>query len=192
MLQRSGVSSETLLRPAAIGDAPAIAQVRIDAWRTTYRGLIPDSYLDGMNVGTSEALWRRVLDAAPNRTSVYVAQEDGQVIGFASGNMLDHAKLGLDAELSAIYLRADHRRTGTGRRLVGTVAAAQRAHGATGLLTWVIAGNRSARAFYEALGAELLVEQPFQWDGIDLIEAGYGWRDLDRLVAACGGHVALH
>lgn len=192
MPQRSGVSSEALLRPAAIGDAPAIAQVRIDAWRTTYRGLIPDSYLDGMNVGASEALWRRVLDAAPNRTSVYVAQQHGAVIGFASGNMLDPPKLGLDAELSAIYLRADHRRTGTGRRLVGTVAAAQRAHGATGLLTWVIAGNRSARAFYEALGAELLVEQPFQWDGIDLIEAGYGWRNLDHMVAACGGHVALH
>jgi GNAT superfamily N-acetyltransferase len=173
-------------------DAPAIAQVRIDAWRTTYRGLIPDSYLDAMNVGASEVLWRRVLDAAPNRTSVYVAQQDGEVVGFASGNMLESPKLDLDAELSAIYLRADRRRTGTGRRLVGTVAAAQRAHGATGLLTWVIAGNRPARAFYESLGAELLVEQPFQWDGIDLLEAGYGWRDLDRLVAACGGHAALH
>jgi hypothetical protein len=42
------------------------------------------------------------------------------------------------------------------------------------------------------LGAELLVEQPFQWDGIDLVEAGYGFRDLDRLVAACGGMAALH
>ena len=47
-------------------------------------------------------------------------------------------------------------------------------------ITWVIAGNKAARAFYESLGGELIVEQPFQWDGMDLVEAAYGWRDLDR------------
>ena len=66
------------------------------------------------------------------------------------------------------------------------IVEARRAQGATGLLTWVIAGNRGARAFYEGLGGELIVEQPFQWDGVDLVEAGYGWRDLNVLVAACG------
>jgi GNAT superfamily N-acetyltransferase len=186
------VSSDVTLRKAEPGDARAIAQVRVDAWRTTYRGLIPDAYLAGMTVDASEALWRRVLEAAPQRTSVYVALQDGEVIGFAAGLMLDPPKQGCDAELSAIYLRADHRRTGTGRRLVGTVAAAQRSFGATSLLTWVIAGNRPARAFYEALGAELLVEQPFQWDGMDLVEAGYAFRDLDRLIAGCGASAALH
>ena len=48
----------------------------------------------------------------------------------------------------------------------------------------MIAGNKPARAFYERLGGELLVEQPFQWDGMDLVEAGYGWRDLAALAAA--------
>ena len=181
-----------IVRVAAPADAPAIARVRIDAWRTTYRGMIPDAYLDGMSVAESEAHWRRILQAAPGRFSVFVAVEGEEVVGFAAGHMLDPPKLGCDAELSAIYLTAGRRRTGIGRRLAGTVAAAQRGHGATALLTWVIAGNRPARAFYEALGAELLVEQPFQWDGIDLVEAGYGFRDLDRLVAACGGMAALH
>ncbi len=181
-----------IVRVAAAADAPAIARVRVDAWRSTYRGMIPDAYLDGMSVDESEAHWRRILEAAPGRFSVFVAEEGERVVGFAAGHMLEPPKLACDAELSAIYLAADRRRTGIGRRLAGTVAAAQRGHGATALLTWVIAGNRPARAFYEALGAELLVEQPFQWDGIDLVEAGYGFRDLDRLVAACGGMAALH
>ncbi len=109
--------------------------------------------------------------------------------------MRQHAgepKHGLDAELTAIYLQRAYQRNGMGRRLVGAVVAAQRAHGATGLLTWVIAGNRGARAFYEHLGAELLIEQPFQWDGIDLVEAGYGWRDLDALAAACTSPFTHH
>ena len=83
-----------------------------------------------------------------------------------------------NAELSAVYLVRDAQRAGVGRRLVAAVAAAQQAHGATGLIVWVIAGNKAARAFYEKLGAELLIEQPFTWDGMDLVEAGYGSRDL--------------
>ncbi len=184
--------SDASVRRAQPRDARAIAQVRVDAWRTTYRGMIPDAYLDGMTVEASESHWRRILEAAPRRASVFVAERGDDVIGFAAGIMLEPPKQGCDAELSAIYLRSDFRRTGTGRRLVGAVAAAQRASGATSLLTWVIAGNRPARAFYEALGAELAVEQPFQWDGMDLVEAGYAFRDLDRLIGACGAGEALH
>ena len=180
------------IRPATPADAFAIAQVRVDAWRTTYKGMIPDAYLSGMKVEDSAALWEKVLTAGPNSTSVFVAANAGGIVGFASGNMLAEPKHGLDAELTAVYLGRNAQRAGIGQRLVATVAAAQRAHGATGLIAWVIAGNKAARAFYDKLGAELLVEQPFTWDGMDLVEVGYGWRDLDSLVAAEGLPAVLH
>jgi GNAT superfamily N-acetyltransferase len=174
-----------VVRRADAGDAPAIARVRIDSWRTTYRGLIPDAYLDAMQVEASTAIWDRVLTAGPNTTSVFVAERGGDVVGFACGTQLGVPKHGYDSELAAVYLRREFQRAGLGRSLVGAVAGAQRAHGATGLLTWVIAGNKGARAFYEALGGKLVVEQAFQWDGMDLVEAGYGWHDLPALADAC-------
>jgi len=174
-----------VVRRAIAGDALAIARVRVDSWRTTYRGLIPDAYLDGMQVEASTALWDRVLTAGPNTTSVLVAEHGNDIVGFACGTELKEPKHGCDAELAAVYLRREFQRAGLGRSLVGAVVEAQRAHGATGLLTWVIAGNRGARAFYEGLGGELVVEQPFRWDGMDLVEAAYGWRDLPALAAAC-------
>ncbi|HVO91028.1 MAG TPA: GNAT family N-acetyltransferase [Casimicrobiaceae bacterium] len=173
-----------VIRPATPADATAIARLRIDAWRTTYRGMIPDAYLDGMQLADSVAIWDRVLNAPPNRTSVFVAEDEQGLAGFAAGNPREPGPLGYDAELSAVYLRADRQRQGLGRRLVAAVAAAQHANGASSLVVWVIAGNRAARRFYEALGGELLVEQPFQWDGMDLVEAGYGFRDLDTLASA--------
>ena len=173
------------IRSATPGDAPAIARVRVDSWRSTYRGMIPDAYLDGMNVEASTALWDRVLTAAPNATCVFVAEHGTDIVGFGAGNRLREPKHGFDAELAAVYLRREFQRAGLGRRLVGAVAQTQHARSASGLLTWVIAGNKPARAFYEGLGAELIVEQPFQWDGMDLVEAGYGWRDLSALAAAC-------
>ena len=184
--------NEATIRPAAPADALAIATVRVDAWRTTYRGMIPDAYLAAMKVEESSALWERVLTAAPNTTNTFVAEADGRVVGFASGMMLAEPKHDLDAELTAVYLAPDAQRAGIGRRLVAAVAAAQRAHGAHGLIVWVIAANKAARAFYERLGAAILVEQPFTWDGMDLVEAGYGWRNLDSLVAAADLPAVLH
>lgn len=175
-----------LLRRATAQDAAAIAAVRIDSWRATYRGMIPDAYLDGMRLEESSALWTRILSATGNNTTaVFVAEVDGEVVGFAAGMFLNEERFGLNAELTAIYLKPEAQRAGLGRRLVALVAEAYRAQGAGGLLVWVIAGNKAARKFYEQLGAELLIEQAFTWDGLDLLEAGYGWRDLPALCSAC-------
>jgi GNAT superfamily N-acetyltransferase len=176
------------IRPATADDAQAIARVRVDCWRSTYRGLIPDAYLDAMDVEASTALWDRVLSAAPGTASVFVADDDGDVVAFAAGNMLAEPRHALNAELSAAYVRRDRQRMGIGRRLVDAVARAQRAHGANGLIVWVISGNKGARMFYEQLGATLLVEQPFEWDGMPLTEAGYGFADIDALIRACETH----
>ncbi|HJU21672.1 MAG TPA: GNAT family N-acetyltransferase [Casimicrobiaceae bacterium] len=173
------------IRAASPSDARAIAQVRIDCWRATYRGLVPDAYLASMDVEPSAAMWERVLSAGPNTASVFVAERDGQVVGFAAGHMLNEPRYELNAELTAVYLRREYQRAGIGTRLVDAVAKAQRAHGANGLVAWVIAGNKPARGFYEELGATLLVEQPFEWDGLPLIEAGYGFSDIDALIRAC-------
>ena len=112
--------------------------------------------------------------------SVYVAEDGGEVVAFASGLMLAERKFGLDAVPSAIYLR-------------GTASAPATARGSSPRSAMPSApwrdrnvdmghrGRSTRRAFYESLGAELRVEQPFQWDGMDLVEAGYGWRDLDAL-----------
>jgi GNAT superfamily N-acetyltransferase len=175
-----------VIRRAAPRDAEAIARVRIDGWRTSYRGLVPAAYLDGMQVDASTALWDKILAAGPNPASVFVAAHGDEVVGFAAGNMLAEPRFDLNAELTAVYLRREFQRVGFGRRLIAAVVDAQRALGATGMIVWVIAGNKPARAFYEALGAELLIEQAFQWDGMDLLEAAYGWRDLTALAAACG------
>ncbi|MHB8494890.1 MAG: GNAT family N-acetyltransferase [Casimicrobiaceae bacterium] len=173
------------IRPANVRDAAAIARVRIDSWRATYRGLIPDTYLAAMKNEESTAIWERILSAGPNTASVFVAESDGEVIGFAAANMLREPRFDLDAELTAVYVRGAFQHAGVGRRLVREVAQAQRAHSATGLIVWVIARNKIGRGFCEGLGGELLAEQPFQWDGMDLIEVAYGFRRVDALVAAC-------
>ncbi|MDE2427686.1 MAG: GNAT family N-acetyltransferase [Burkholderiales bacterium] len=178
---------EVSLRRATVADAQAIAKVRIESWQATYRGMIPDSYLDAMRLEDSMLHWKQILQALPeagDRVCVYVAECEGQVIGFASGMLLPEPKLGMQSELTAIYLRPAWQRSGIGRRMVQKVARTLQAQGAESLLVWVISGNAPARNFYEELGGVLLLEQAFSWDGMDLMEAGYGWSDLSVLMAS--------
>lgn len=177
--------TDITFRRATVDDAAAIAALRIDSWRTTYRGVMPDAYLDGMRAEESTAMWTQVLLADVPTIAIHVAEAGDELVGFASGMLLMPEKFGLDAELTAIYLKPIAQHGGVGRRLLARVAEAMEKQGASGLLVWVIADNQPARKFYEELGAELLVEQPFTWDGLDLIEAGYGWHDLAVLQQAC-------
>jgi ribosomal protein S18 acetylase RimI-like enzyme len=182
-------SPSIVIRPPRADDAEAIARVRVDSWRETYRGMIPQAYLDAMKLEQSRALWEKVLTAGSTAVSVFVAQRGAEIVGFGSGNMLAGPKHGFDAELSAVYVRREFQRAGIGRPLVAetTIALSQRDRGASGLIVWVIAGNKGARAFFERMGAELVVEQALQWDGMDLVEAGYGWRTLGTFTAGLPG-----
>ena len=129
----------------------AIAQVRVDAWRTTYRGMIPDAYLAahegrGQHGAVGQACSPR-RRTPPTRSS---PRSTASVTGFASGCMLAGAEARpRTPSCPRSTSCATRSARGIGRRLVAAVAAAQRAHGATGLIVWVIAGNKAARAFYE-------------------------------------------
>ena len=120
-VKRVVAMSPLAVRRATAGDAPAIARVRIDSWRTTYRGLIPDAYLDAMQVEASTALWDRVLTAGPNTTCVFVAEHEADIVGFSCGAPLQPTKHGFDSELAAVYLRREFQRAGLGRQLVSAV-----------------------------------------------------------------------
>lgn len=177
--------TEITFRSASIDDATVIAGLRVDSWRATYRGVMPDAYLDSMHAEESAAMWMQVLSANVPTVSVIVAQAGSEIVGFAAGMMLVPEKFGFNAELTAIYLKPIAQRGGVGSRLVLRIAEALQKEGATGLLVWVIADNQPTRRFFEKLSATLVVEQPYTWDGLNLTEAGYGWDDLSGLRDVC-------
>ncbi|WDZ97356.1 GNAT family N-acetyltransferase [Herbaspirillum sp. WKF16] len=172
-------ADEVVIRRARPGDAASIAGVRIDAWRASYRGLVPDSYLDHLKPEQSVKMWEQVLGASSDAACTFVAETGGEIIGFASGMTLAESRFGCDAELSAICVLPDEQRRGLGKRLLANVAATLIGAGATGLMAWVLAKNEGAREFFASLGAEQLFEQTFTWDdGSEIDEVGFVWRKL--------------
>lgn len=45
-----------LTRKAALEDAPGIANVHVDSWRSTYKGIVPDTYLASLSYENQERI----------------------------------------------------------------------------------------------------------------------------------------
>ena len=72
-----------MVRPAEIADAAGIARAHVASWRSTYRDLLPDAFLSSLTEAGYTDRWARVLAEGSSR--VYVVDEAGDVVGFASG-----------------------------------------------------------------------------------------------------------
>ena len=148
----------TLIRAARAKDARAVAEVHVASWRDTYRGLLPDEYLERLSVDDREATWLGVFADPDLRSGAFVAEVDGRIVGFASfGPSRDEDASERTGEVPAIYVDPAVLGTGVGRELLEAATMALRdANFARGTL-WVLAANSLARRFYEEAG--------WGWDG---------------------------
>jgi len=175
-----------LIRDATPDDAARIAQVHVATWRTTYRGLLPDSLLDGLDEARRREWWARLLGAPPDAdTVVLVAQAGGDVVGFASGGRPASPVAGFDGELWALYVLAAWQGRGIGRALVGSLAGRLADAGRSSLVAWVLVGNPAER-FYAALGGREVGRKTDQIGGVEAEEVAYGWPDTAALRALAG------
>ncbi|MEJ2559306.1 MAG: GNAT family N-acetyltransferase [Anaerolineae bacterium] len=135
------------IRPAALDDANAIAEVARYTWDVTYahsvgahnrRKFLKQAY-------APEALYEAI---AHDRGWFYVAIWTGTVVGFAQYLRRFDAQ----GELVRIYVHPDHQRCGVGRAFLRTGLTAMAATGVTLCYASVEVNNSAARAFYERFG----------------------------------------
>ncbi|MAS35881.1 MAG: GNAT family N-acetyltransferase [Anaerolineaceae bacterium] len=172
-----------MIRDAQAADAAGIARIHVDAWRTTYRGLMPDEVLAGLNDASRTDFWRSVLTDHAGQSVVVVAEEPaGELVGFASGGAERNSTNGFDGELYAIYLSASAQRKGIGTQLAMGLIQRLTQRGFRSMLVWVLQDNHPARRFYEALGGSLVAERDITIGDAMLKEVSYGWRDIQSLL----------
>lgn len=163
------------IRKATIKDAYGVAKVHVDAWKTTYKHIVPESYLQQMTYKRLEQNWR---DLIPQQ-HVYVAEtHDGDIVGFScggrerTGNYPEY-----EGELYAIYILEAYQRKGVGRLLVKPVIKDLMSNRIYSMVVLVLEEN-SSRLFYESLGAKKIDTVEIEIAGKKLKERVYGWEDI--------------
>jgi len=173
-----------LVRDAVCSDAPGIAAVHVASWRTTYAGIVPDTYLANLSVARRQPMWDQLLCSGSQRVVVLVAEDaiSAGIIGFASAGPTQTPDPVYPFELYTIYLLAEQQRQGTGHRLVQAAVERMQQRGVPAFLLWVLAANLPARRFYEGLGGQVVREQAITIGGMELVEVAYGWNNLPALL----------
>ncbi len=176
--------SGAAVRPARAQDAAGLARVHVAAWRTAYPGVMPQEFLDGLDVEDVTRRWARALETG--QAHVLVAEDGGRVVGFASygpaatgtradtgtGRGRTEADAGTGAgyppggQLYAINLHPDAFGTGAGTALLAGAEAGLAGLGHVAATLWVVPGNARARRFYERQG--------WVHDGVDRDEQIWG------------------
>jgi ribosomal protein S18 acetylase RimI-like enzyme len=170
------------VRRAQLEDAATIARIYVNTVRVTYRGIIPDKFLNDMSYDRHKKSWEEGISDPNNRTTVFVAEDDGgRVVGFAEcGATRDDAQ-DYKGELYAIYVNHNMQRKGLGRRLVLSAVQDLRARGFDSMLIRVLADNKYNR-FYESIGGTQFRMGEVTFGGKTIHEFAYGWRDTDALI----------
>ena len=140
------------IRPSVPEDAEAVEGLRIAGWRTAYRGIIPDDFLDGLPADAARR--RRHITELPAQTTDSVATEDGAVVGWvACGPCHDPDRPGSgQGEIFACYVHPSVWRRGVGRLLMEHALEVLAAAGRGDVTLWVLEANDRARRFYETFG----------------------------------------
>jgi L-amino acid N-acyltransferase YncA len=174
------ITTTIAIRPAKIEDAPAIAHVHNESWKTTYAGIVPASFLANLDTEARTGMWREQL--ANGNSIIFVAEAASDIVGFVCGGPLREPLETYDAELYAIYLLQEQQQQGTGRLLIHTLATTLLERNFTRMLLWVLAQN-PATSFYKHLGAIEIAQKQIEIGGATLEELAFGWTDLHPLVS---------
>lgn len=154
----------------------------VATWRSTYRGMVDDAFLDAMSEPEAAQRWGRRLPAPAGRP-VVVAEVAGDVVGFASGGRERDGDRRHTGELYAIYVLEAFQGRGMGRELARAVAGGLAGDGHRSMLVWALRANAAAHAFYRALGGVHLRDARHQlaMGALEVMESAFGWDDIDVL-----------
>ena len=168
-------ASALSLRPATVADAALIASIHSTSWRATYRGLLPDAFLDGEVTLERAAYWQARMRAPDGeRRMVVIAELGGEPIGFMCVERQPESAWGV--LLDNLHALPGYQGIGAGKLLMRAAKDWASAQGDAQLYLYVLEGNMPAIGFYERQGWQFAGAQPDRMGGVDITALRYVYR----------------
>ena len=143
------------VRYAKFEDIKYVAIIKVDGWKTAYKGIIDDGYLDSLNYEDTVIKLEKRYD----KGFWCVYEENGEILGFS---WFDIARNYLESEgypeynceLGAIYVKPNCKGKGIGKELFNFVASELYKKGGIKMILWVLEDNLPSIGFYKKMGGK--------------------------------------
>jgi ribosomal protein S18 acetylase RimI-like enzyme len=170
-------------RQATIADAQTIAQLHIESWQNTYRGMMNDAYLDGDVASERVAYWQKTLGDGESGQYTLLALENDQPAGFVCVYWNDDPTHG--TLIDNLHVRKHLKGRGIGTKLMQEIAKIiEEKWAESKFYLWVLEKNYDTRRFYESVGAiNHEAKMYLMPDGQKHPTFRYIWKDFEVLKA---------
>lgn len=169
------------IRETRLEDAVGIAKVQVDSWRTTYKGIVPESFLNSMHYDLYENRFKEYF-IEKDPISFVAIDSNRHIVGFIAGgeNRLRDTYTEYDCELHTIYIIKDYQRNQIGSKMIKRLVESLIKQNHHKMIVQVLAEN-SAKTFYEKTGAKYLGSSTISITEKELEESIYGWDNIKQL-----------
>ncbi|MGN1297465.1 MAG: GNAT family N-acetyltransferase [Clostridia bacterium] len=153
-------------------DLRAVAEIAVNGWKTAYRGIIDDVFLDNLSI--EENYQKRLNDYTEN--GFIVAELNNEIVGFCryrTGNYYKDKYADADCEICALYVKPNCKRNGIGKKLVNYVINEFKENGYAKMILWCLKDNYPSRTFYDKLGGIYCGENVIERGNKEYKEVGY-------------------
>jgi L-amino acid N-acyltransferase YncA len=171
------------IRKALLSDVEQIAYVHINCWRTSYRTIVPDEFLDKkLSLERSMKNWENTLKNYSDSIFLVVENYSGKVIGFCSGgkNREIEKTPQFVGELMAIYILEKYQKKGVGTKLVKEFVNELLDKDIHNMIICALEKSEY-KIFYEKLGGQHVDEKIIEIGRKKLSVVAYGFEDIKKL-----------
>ncbi len=163
-----------IIRNATVSDAEWIASVQIRSWKETYHAIIPQKYLNSLEINKKKKVWSELLSKPWTMTLI---AEYWELVGFIN-YWVSREKTNYDWEVYSLYIREEYKWKWIWKELFLWARKDMVWRGFKSFYVWVLDKNPS-KWFYEKMGGRVIGEKDVEIGDTRVKEIAYGWKSLD-------------
>lgn len=167
------------IRQVNYEDISQIAAVHVESWQKSFRGIVPQSYLDNLSIEKREKAFREGFDKK-NYNSIVAETLEGKIVGFADFGKGRNINNEFESEIYAIYLLNEFQRKGIGEKLFRNVVKKLIENSENSLYLEALEIS-PFRKFYEKMGGKIIGRGSHKLGDVNYATVLYGWKDLKNL-----------
>ena len=150
-----------IIRKKGREDCAAVAHVVTVAWNETYRGIVPDEFLDSLYLNENERAQNSYNSFNENENHQYVLEIDNNIVGFVNVGSSDESEYDNCGEIHAVYIINGYKGNGFGKKLIEMGIKELKNMGYNKMIIGCLDGNPS-NEFYKHIGGKYIKQRIFE------------------------------
>ena len=142
-------------------DCFEIAHVVTVAWNETYKGIVPEWFLEKLCLNEKDRAEKTYDEFDINNNNQYVLEVDNEIVGFVNYGRSDDEEFENCGEIFALYVIKKYHGYGFGRKLVEKAKEDIKSFGCDKMIIGCLKGNKS-NEFYKHIGGKYIKDGVFK------------------------------